>query len=292
MSWDDLRYFLAAARAGSLVVAGSALGVDHTTVGRRLKSLEGRLGAKLFDRNSNRLRLTPEGHSALIDVEKMEAITNGLWRRLGGSDDRLAGEIRLWVGSGLALYWLIPALRPFLDEHPDLSLTCLTPDAASIDIARDADVAILDKRPTDTQLVARKLGTVTLALFVTARYVEKWGVPAELGALEGGRLLQLEHYERLPGLDPWNALVRNGSPVFRLSNAAAVQVAVENNPLVVLLPKAADQVLAGLTPVPVDLGLSMEHWLVFHEDRRQITRLRVLAEEIYRLAREDSQLFE
>jgi DNA-binding transcriptional LysR family regulator len=292
ISWDDLRYFLAAARAGSLVAAGSHLGVDHTTVGRRLKSLEGRLGATLFDRNSNRLRLTPEGLSALADVEGMEAITNSLWRRLGGSDDRVAGEIRLSIGGGLALNWLIPALRPFLDEHQDLSISWLTADSPAFDVTRDADLAILTERPTETQLVARKLGSVKLATFATAPYVARWGVPTSLDELNTGRLLQLEHYERLPALEPWNALTRSGSPVFRLSNAAAVNVAVETNAVVALLPGGADQTLPGLTKLPIDLGLSIDYWLVFHEDRRQIVRLRSLAEEIYRLARESSQFFE
>src|SRR5262245_5517549 len=108
LQWDDIRYFLAVAQAGSLNAAAKRLGVNQTTVGRRVKVLEARLGADLFDRRDNRLVLTGDGSVAYEEALKMEEVIGSFVRKLRGSNTRLAGEVRLNMTEGLATYWLLP----------------------------------------------------------------------------------------------------------------------------------------------------------------------------------------
>ena len=93
-NWDELRSFLAVARQGSLQGAARALGVNHSTMFRRLNALEARLGVRLFDRSARGYALTSAGEHMLASAERVEDEILALERRLLGSDVRLAGTLR------------------------------------------------------------------------------------------------------------------------------------------------------------------------------------------------------
>src|ERR1700748_1047554 len=120
--WDDFRYFLAVVRAGSLNAAAADLGVDHSTVGRRIKDLEGRLGTRLLDRRGTGVTPTPQGLEAISDAERMEEAAQTIRRRLVGHDSRVAGEVSVNVPEGLGIHWVAPRLGPFQKANPDLQL--------------------------------------------------------------------------------------------------------------------------------------------------------------------------
>jgi DNA-binding transcriptional LysR family regulator len=96
--WDDLRHFLALARAGSVRAAGAALGVSHTTVARRVEGLEGRLGVRLFDRHRGGWSLTAAGQQMRVGAERVEGEVGAVLRDLSGRDTRLEGPVRLTCG--------------------------------------------------------------------------------------------------------------------------------------------------------------------------------------------------
>src|SRR5262245_49873838 len=95
MDWNDVRYFLAVARAGSLAGAARALKVEHSTVGRRLSALEEALGTRLFLRGSTGFSLTPAGAEMLPLAEEVERAVEALARKTGGEDGRIEGTVRL-----------------------------------------------------------------------------------------------------------------------------------------------------------------------------------------------------
>ena len=286
LQWDDIRYFLAVARAGSLNSAAKGLGVNQTTVGRRIKALEARLGADLFDRRDNRMVITIEGRSALEDAKKMDEIAETFVRKLKGSNSRLSGEVRLNMTEGLAVYWLLPKLEPFQAAFPDLKINWFVTDDI-LDLGREVDMAIRWQKPVEPQAVARRLGSVGYSIFANPVYVERYGLPTSLDELPRHHFLQFNGYETNPGLSRWNKLMRQIKPAMRLDNSAFTQAAMRNGTVMTLLPNYVPLINERAIRVPIDLGIRLDVWLVYHEDRRKSARVRALADEIYRLFEKD-----
>src|SRR6266478_5651980 len=146
-NWSDLRFFLELARTGTLAAAGRKLGVDNTTVGRRLSALERDLGSKLFSRTPDGLVLTAAGEAIRTAGEEMEqAVLRGEQRALG-SDRKLSGLVRVATTEMLGELAVLPALRSVHERHPQIRIEVLT-GAVRLDIARrEADVALRYGRP-------------------------------------------------------------------------------------------------------------------------------------------------
>lgn len=186
MDWNDLRYFLAVAKAGTLLGAARALGVEHTTVGRRLTALETALGARVVLRGKGGLSLTPAGHAILGSVEAMAELADTIERRVAGEDARAAGTVRLTIPESANAY-MMQQLGPLRERHPELVVEVLSSNLP-LDLRRgEADVALRFVEVTDPELVVRKIGTVGWALYAAPSYLERRGTPAsedDLGAHE------------------------------------------------------------------------------------------------------------
>jgi DNA-binding transcriptional LysR family regulator len=285
-AWDDIRVFLAVVRAGSQNAAAQELGVNHTTVGRRLQALEGRLGARLFDRFEGRMVPTPEGWHAVAEAQRMEEAASAFVRRLRGSNQQLSGEIRLSTTEGLARRWLLPRMTQFQAAHPALKISWLTTNSKFHDLGREADIGVWWWRPTEPQLVARKLGDVACSLYTVARYVERFGMPETFADLDQHAYLHHTIYDHVPGFDAWRGLMLRRPPAMTLEYASATQMAMASGSYITLLPDFSAIALPELIRVPVEFSVRLEAWLVYHEERRSIRRVRAVADEIFRLAQE------
>jgi DNA-binding transcriptional LysR family regulator len=145
--WDDVRFFLAVARAGSLSGAGRAMGVGHVTVGRRITLLEKQLGVTLLNRTPDGFVTTSAGDAILRQCAAMESAAADLERIVGGSDALLAGSVRVTTTEGLAYQLVAPAIAALRETHPELRIDLLV-GARSLDIARrEADLAVRFARP-------------------------------------------------------------------------------------------------------------------------------------------------
>ena len=113
IDWDDVRYFLAAARGGSVRAAAKHLGVNHATVLRRIAQLEGRLGAQMFEKLPSGYRLTEAGEEVLELAEQMEASSNRLETRVFGRDQSARGLLRVTLPPFVATHLLMPDLADF-----------------------------------------------------------------------------------------------------------------------------------------------------------------------------------
>lgn len=165
MSWDDYRFFLAVARAGSLKGAAEALRVDQATVGRRLTALQAEQGAQLLEKRSDGYFLTAAGSRILAHVEAMEEAMLAVDRAILGRDERVEGTVRLAMPGALANQWLIPSLAPLLKQYPKLELQFLTgPEVLNLS-RREADLAVRLVRPQARDLKARKIGSLRLGLY-------------------------------------------------------------------------------------------------------------------------------
>lgn len=169
MDWNDVRYFLALARTGSVRAAGTSLSVSHSTVARRVETLEEELATRLFDRSRDGFALTDAGEQMLVRAECVEKEMAGLERDLAGQDERFEGRVAVTCCDEFVSAILIEHLTPFCAEYPDIELA-LTNDSRAFDLAkREADIAVRIKA-RDAQPPGYLLGQKTVPI-VVANYV-------------------------------------------------------------------------------------------------------------------------
>jgi len=185
MVWDDLRVFLALHRQGTHAGAARSLGVDATTIGRRIAALEAALSVRLFERTPSGLTPTGAGHALVAHAERVELEFLSAERELGGADARLEGEVRLTGGDGILTYVVVPRLFTFRERHPGIDLM-LTGDTRALDISRrEADVALRMSRPREASLIARRIGHFQYGIYAGQSYIGRHGQPRstrELGS--------------------------------------------------------------------------------------------------------------
>jgi DNA-binding transcriptional LysR family regulator len=184
LDWDDLRYFLEAVRASTLAGAARALGVEHTTIGRRLSALERALGASLVLRAPDGLRLTPLGARILPHVEEVERAVSALRDVLRAEETR----VRLAVPSGFT-----PLFTARLGElraaYPDLVLEILS-GSRPVDLERSEAELAVRSGPIDAgDLVARPLCESGWSLYAAPAYLARRPAPADVEQLAGHELI-------------------------------------------------------------------------------------------------------
>ncbi len=142
IDWDDVRYFLAVARGGSVRAAAEHLGVNHSTVLRRIAQLEERLGAQMFEKLPSGYRLTAAGEEVLEFADQMDASSHQLQTRVFGRDQGVRGLLRVTLAPTLATHLLMPDFADFARLHPDIEMEILSSGELANLTNREADVAI------------------------------------------------------------------------------------------------------------------------------------------------------
>lgn len=184
LNWDDLRYFLLAAQAGTLAGAARAAGLQHTTIGRRLTALERALGAPLFLRRPEGLALTSTGEKLLPLVLQVER--NVLAVRELAESRRT--RVRLALPSGFIAFFADDLAR-LGQAHPELTLEIVS-GGRLLDLKRgEADLAVRSGPILDEDLVARALGDVGFSLYASPRYLQSHPAPANPHDLAGHHVI-------------------------------------------------------------------------------------------------------
>lgn len=142
IDWDDVRYFLAVARGGSVRSAAERLGVNHATVLRRVAQLEARLGVRMFDKLPAGYRLTEAGEESLGFAEQMEASSHQLQNRVFGRDQNVRGLLRVTLAPPLVTHLLMPDFADFTRLHPEIEMEILSSGDLANLTNREADVAL------------------------------------------------------------------------------------------------------------------------------------------------------
>lgn len=267
--WDGLRVALAISRGGTFSAAARALGVDHTTIARRLSALEDDLGHRLFERQSTGFVLTAAGEEAVAAAERMEAEGDGLLRRLDGASALLTGRVRLTATPQIAAKLIAPALAGLMREHPHLQVELIGDDRALDLSRREADLAVRLSQPDQNGLVARKIGEFAVGLYAGATDARPFAAQAFLAyeSNEGGRL-QRQFFE----LAPQERIMMRSNSMQVLTEAARAGLGAA------LLPCFVGDEDASLrrveTPRPLE---NLPLWPVFHEDLRRSPRVRAVA---------------
>ena len=187
LNWDDLRYFLRAAQSQTLAGAARALGVEHSTIGRRLAALEQALGAPVVLRNPDGLELTPLGERLLPLVVEVERGVVAIQDVVNHGQVR----VRLAVPSGMTQLFAA-ALARLRTEHPHVALEIVS-GARPVDLHKgEADVALRSGAVTDPDLIVRKLTDAGWALFASEHYLERKAAPADLDDLAGYEVIAFD----------------------------------------------------------------------------------------------------
>lgn len=160
MNWDDLRFVLALPRAGSLARAAKLLGVDHTTVGRRIEASERAFGVRLFTRTSSGYVPTAEAEDLLTKIREVEEAVLSLERRAVAQHESIEGTVRVTSPETFGVRYLAPRLAAFGREHPGLTIELVT-GGAILDLSRrEADIAVRFFRTQHENLVVKRVAEV------------------------------------------------------------------------------------------------------------------------------------
>ncbi|TGD99649.1 LysR family transcriptional regulator [Methylobacterium nonmethylotrophicum] len=276
LDWDDLRFFLAVARSGTLAGAASALSSSSATVGRRIQSLERALGATCFVRLPTGYELTEAGRALLADAGRTEETVRGLIGRHGGTNANPLGEVRLAAPPEFAEYLLIPLLPALLDSHPGLRLELITGVELTNVNRMDVDLAFRSVRPEGGSHVrVRRLADFPFSLYGSRGFAERH-------CPTGTSLEQLPLISRSPALErlPAQQWVRRNlseaETVLRVTTLREAVAACRLGIGAVVLP----DFIAEREPDLIRLGYSpafhVPKWLVMHSGAADAARVRVV----------------
>ena len=173
MNWDDLRFFLAVARTGSISGGAKQLGVQHSTVSRRMRQLEEQLGARLIERKKSGYELTQAGENVKYAATRMESEVLGVDESVLGKDTNLVGPLQVTAINNMASSILMPMFASFSKAHPQVELHIIVSNSDASLSQREADVAIrLTNSPTDT-LIGKRMVTVASTIYGSRAYIEQ-----------------------------------------------------------------------------------------------------------------------
>jgi DNA-binding transcriptional LysR family regulator len=280
IDWDDVRYFLAAARGGSVRAAAGRLGVNHATVLRRLAQLEERLGAKMFEKLPSGYRLTAAGEEVIEFAEQMEISSNRLETRVFGRDQGVHGLLRVTLAPTLATHLLMPDLADFARLHPDIEMEILSSGELANLTNREADVAIrvvYDRKTMPLNLHGLKGPELSGGVYISRDRLAAW----RAGDDDPIRWIVISVH----GVPDWasGGEVRAGGVAFRVTDSQAQIVAVRQGLGITTLPCFVGDADPLLARVP-GTGLHMHGtlWLLTQGEARKTKRVRLFTEFVSR----------
>src|ERR1700712_4659823 len=278
IDWDDIRYFLAVARGGSVRAAAKSLAVNHATVLRRIAQLEERLGALMFEKLPAGYRLTAAGEEVLELAKQMEASSLKLETRVLGRDQSVRGLLRVTLAPTLATHLLMPDLADFARLHPDIEMEILSSGELANLTNREADVAIrvvYDRNPLPLNLHGLKGPELFGGVYISRDRLAAW----RAGAPDPIRWIVI----RSDGIPDWAREVRATGIPFRTTDGEAQIVAVRQGLGVTTLPcfiGDADPLLARAPDT--DLHMYGTVWLLTQGETRKTKRVRLFTEFVSR----------
>jgi len=283
MNWNDLRYFLALAREGSVSGAGKVLGVEHTTVARRVTALEKQLGSRLFDRIPSGYEMTQVAENLYPHALAMEELMQVADREVFGMDTQLSGSLKLTASYDVFTRLVTPKLHRFTDRYPGIDVELLSSTSLADLASRQADIALrLSPNPPE-YLIGRKVLPLRHGIYASTKYLKK--------KRDSEKLILWEHERKAP---EW---VVDHFPKARIAARAneimTMMESVKNHLGIARLPcYVAD---AEPTLRRLDLSLTPSTWGVWvlsHVDLRSTARVRVCREFLIEIIEEQKSLIE
>ena len=280
--WADMRVFQAIYEKGSLSSAASYLDLTQPSVGRRLTDMEERFGTTLFVRSGRRMEPTDVAsalyHNALAMEQEMLAVE----RTVEVQSTQLAGLVRITATEGLGSEWLAPYLYEFSEKHPEIELEVIVSNQLVDLVHREADIAIRFSRPTEPDLIAKKLVPVEFGLYASRSYIQRAGPISSYEDLKGHDLSILRVRDSQTGMTNQiqgnlEAFIPHMKIRFATNSPTAVVASTRAGFGLGILSRRWAHMFDDLVPIlPDETIMTFESWLVTHEELRHSARIRAV----------------
>jgi len=264
LNWDNLRYVLMVANQSSIAAAARELGVNRTTVLRRINAFQESLNCRIFERADTGYILTPEAEKMIIAAREVEDILFNMQRQIAGRELKLEGALRVTTTDTFMVALLGPHLASFHRKHPHIVVEILTTNSILDLNRRDADVAIRPTRQPEANLVGRKIGDVEFGVYASTEYLpavdqrdifnQSW-----VGFDDSLRATPIGHW--------FDATINQAKITIRCDSFVAVKIAAENGLGLSLLPRFLGDSSNNLERLQVPTEeLTTGLWLLTHPD--------------------------
>jgi molybdate transport repressor ModE-like protein len=275
MDWDNLRIFLAIARAGQILAAAKALQLNHATVARRLDALEESLDTRLFERRTTGTALTPAGEKLLIRVERMESEL----LQADTASNAINGIVRVGAPDGFGTFHLAPVLARLANLHPQLTIQ-LVPLPRSFSLSRrEADIIVTIERPKLGRAIIKKLTDYSLSVYASQSYLDRTGIiRTQVDLTEKLFITYVEDIAYSRALDYTAELAKLMPRHYECGSVVAQMEAVRAGEGVGILHDYAAAAYPELIRVLPEMQFSRTYWLMSHPDTHDTRRV----SEVYR----------
>lgn len=292
LNWDDLKVFLEVARSEKLVVAARRLGVDPSTVSRRLHRLEDRLETQLFDRNVEGHTLTPHGQLLLQTARDMDKRAQAAADILQGKNLENEGRVRLGVTEAFGNYVIAPELSRFCQSYPGITIDLL-PLQRFVKWGRhEVDIAVTIEKPPNTSLVVSKLCDYQLCMYGAREYLASAPPIRAIDDLYQhpltGYVDDLVFSDQLSYLE---RMLPDSTATFRSTSVITQAIAVREGQGLAILPRFLAQQYPALVPVlPEQTEVIRTFWIAVHPEQKKLARVQKVWQHLKNHAQQNSAL--
>jgi DNA-binding transcriptional LysR family regulator len=278
VEWSDFKVILALSRGGSVAAASRILGVDSSTVSRKLAAAEESLGATLVLRGGREFRFTAEGDMALRTAESMETAVLSTASAIKSAKQAIEGKVKITT-VGSFYHFLMPICAVLHKQHPNLHVEIFDSDQMVNLAAGEADIGLRFAYPKEPDLIARKAFDLGWCVYASKDYAAEYGLPKTPDELREHRLiLYTETRHHLPGF-AWMEQFKTHEERFTRVNSTSVALRlVLSGGGISALPCWEEGAHTNLVRV---FALPFHHqpaYIVFHESLRDSARIRVVAD--------------
>ncbi len=283
MDWDKLKVFHAAAEAGSFTHAGEQLGLSQSAVSRQVSALEQELSVSLFHRHARGLILTEQGDLLFRTAHDVFMQLQAARAKLTDSRERPSGDLKITTTPGVGINWLIPRLGEFTALYPEIRISLIVTDE-ELDLSmREADVAIRTRKPTQPDLIQRKLFAMGFHAYCSPEYIKRFGTPRTLDELDAHRIITLSDGQVAPHLQNRNWLIeagRNGSgpreAYFKVNNILGLVRACQQGLGIAALPDYLVEENNRLVQLFGESdSIQLDTYFVYPEELKTVARVQV-----------------
>jgi len=270
-NWDDLRFILAVGRMATFTAAARHLGVNESTVARRIARYETSMNIRLFERRMGMLQPTEACTELILRAERVEIEVQAAEGMLAGTNDRAAGNVRVTAVPIIANHVLVPALPRLLNQHRDLTIELIADGRDLNLINREADIALRLARPAnDTRAIVKRVGQLTYATYSATALAKKtipWIAYDE----------RLEDLPQAKAMASEMAKAHNAPPQLRVNDAETLLQSVTKGLGKSMLPVTVGSRTSGIIRIGDEAKtVTREVWLLVHPDLRDLVRIRVV----------------
>jgi len=282
MDWDKLKVFHAAAEAGSFTHAGEQLGLSQSAVSRQVSALEQELSVSLFHRHARGLILTEQGDLLFRTAHDVFMQLQAARAKLTDSRERPSGDLKITTTPGVGINWLIPRLGEFTALYPEIRIQLIVTDE-ELDLSmREADVAIRTRKPTQPDLIQRKLFSVHFHAYASPDYLKRFGTPRNYEDLDKHRIILLggnvpAHFANRRWLVEVGREAKDArTPTLTINNVLGLLRACQRSLGIAMLPDYLVEENGGLVQLFGEADtLALDAYFVYPEELKSVARIQV-----------------